>query len=196
MLPSLHGPQLFFTGWLFLCRFSFTWKSIAQFLPKLDLASYFCCLSLHSFLTTERHPSDVELSYIPIFRLTQSAVYPVGVFNDCTCFMQMINYNSKDLVWILTKIDTDNFLWMPYKCVLNFSWIGVQVCVLQRFFQVCKKTKKKTWKFAHSYLGNALCNFLQIWYVISLGRQAPPHELWCSLNKRSWSYESQLCCSC
>ena len=28
----------------------------------------------------------------------------------------MINYNSKDLVWILTKTDTDNRLWMPYKC--------------------------------------------------------------------------------
>ena len=42
-----------------------------QFSPRLGLASYLCCLLLHSFLTTKRHPSDVEPSYIPIFRLIQ-----------------------------------------------------------------------------------------------------------------------------
>jgi len=84
-----------------------------QFLPRLGLASYLCCLLLHSFLTTKRHPSDVDPSYIPIFRLIRSAVYPVGVSKDCSCFTQMIDYNSKDL---FTKIDTDNRLWTPYKC--------------------------------------------------------------------------------
>ena len=118
------------------------------------------------------------LNLIPIFRLIQSAVYPVGVSKDCSCFTQMIYYNSKDFVRILTKIYTGNRLWTPYKCIK---------CKLQRFFQVYKKTKKKkneekTRKFAHSYLGNNL--------VCTLPWQAaPPQQLWCSSDKRSWSNE-------
>jgi len=81
-------------------------KSIVQFLPRLGLASYLCFLLFCSFLTTKKHPSDVEPSYIPIFRLIQSTAYPVGVSKDCYCFTQMIDYNSKDLVWTLTKIGT------------------------------------------------------------------------------------------
>jgi len=57
------------------------------------------------------------------------------------------------------------------------------------FFKCAKKTKKKTHKFAHSYLGNALRNFLWNWCVVSLGRRAPPQQLWYSSDKRSWSYE-------
>ena len=76
-------------------------------LPRLSLASYLSCLLLHSFLTTKRHPSDVEPSYIPIFRLTQSAVYSIGMSKDRFCFVQMIDYNSKDLERILAKIDAD-----------------------------------------------------------------------------------------
>ena len=63
-------------------------------------------------------------------------------------------------------------------------------------FQVCektkkkeKKTKKKTRKFAHPYLRKTLRDFLQIWCVVSLGRWAPPQQLWFSLDKMSWSYE-------
>ena len=84
-----------------------------QFLPRLDLASYLCCLLLYSFLTTKWHPSDVEPCYIPTFRLIQSAVYPVNVSKDCSCFAQMIDYNFKELVRIL---DTNTRLLMPYKC--------------------------------------------------------------------------------
>ena len=40
-----------------------------------------------------------------------------------------------------------------------------------------KGEKKREKKFAHSYLGNALCNFLQIWCVVSLGGRAPPQQL-------------------
>ena len=72
---------------------------------------------LHLFLTTKRYPSDVEPSYRPI----QSAVYFVGVSKDCSCFKQMIDYNSKNLVWIFTKIDASG---CPTS-VPNFSWIGV-----------------------------------------------------------------------
>jgi len=117
-------------------------KSIAQFLPKLGLASYLCCLLLHLFLTNKRHPSDVEPSYLPISRLIQSAVYPVGVSKDCSCFTQMIDHNSKDLVRILTKIDTDNHLRTLYKCTeLQLDWsTSLRVTAI---FKVCEKTKKK-----------------------------------------------------
>jgi len=163
-------------------------KLITQFLPRFGLASYLCCLQLHSFLTTKRHPSDVESSYISIFRLIQSAVYPVGVSKDCFCFTQMIDYNSKNLVRILTKIDIDNCLWTPYKCTkfqLNW-WMSLRVTAI---FSSVQKDEEKTWKFAHSYLGNTLRDFLQIWCAVSLGRWAPIQQLWCSSDKRSWSYE-------
>ena len=92
-------------------------------IPRLSLASYLSCLSLHSFLSTERHPSDVEPSYIPIFRLIQSAVYSIGVSKDRFCFAKMINYNSKDLKRILTKIDGDNCLLTPDKCTkFHLDW--------------------------------------------------------------------------
>jgi len=35
---------------------------------------------------------------------------------DCSCFMQMIDYNSTGLVQIFTKTGINNGLWMPYKC--------------------------------------------------------------------------------
>ena len=46
-----------------------------------------------------------------------------------------------DLVQILTKIDTDNCLWMPYKCTkFQLDWkTSLQVTAI---FQVCKKTEK------------------------------------------------------
>ena len=74
-------------------------------------------LSLTLFVFNhKRHSSDVEPNYISIFRLIQSVIYPVGMSKDCSCFMQLIDYNSKDFVQILTKIGTNNCLWAPYKC--------------------------------------------------------------------------------
>jgi len=101
--------------------FSFTRKSIAQFLPRLSLASYLSWLSLHSFLTTKRHLFDVEPSYIPIFRLIIT--------------LRILNGFSPKLMLIIA-------FWRSTS-VPNFSWIKVQVCELQRFFQVCEKTKKE-----------------------------------------------------
>ena len=99
-------------------------KIDCAFLPRLCLASYLSCLSLHLFLTIKRHPSDVEPSYIPIFKLIQSAVYSVGMSKDHFCFAQMIDYNSKDLERILTKIDVDNRLLTPDKCTkFQLDWI-------------------------------------------------------------------------
>ena len=71
--------------------------------------------------------------------------------------------------------------------VPNFSRIGVQ---LQKFFQVSEKMKKKLESMlTHISGGNALCYFLQIWCVVSLNRRAPPQQLWCSSDKRSWSFQ-------
>jgi len=55
-------------------------------------------------LATKGHTSDVEITYIPIFKMIK-AVYPVGVSKNCLCFIQTIDYNIQDLVWILTKIN-------------------------------------------------------------------------------------------
>jgi len=92
--------------------------------------------------------------------------------------MQTINYNSKDLVQILTKIDTDTCLWTSYKFTnFQLDW-GTSLRVTAIFSSVQKgeekKMKKKTRKFAHSYLGNALHDFLRIWCVVSLGRKGFP----------------------
>ena len=76
----------------------------------------------------------------------------------------MIEYNSKDLERILTKIDADNHLLTPDKWT-KFEYKFVSY---SNFFflrkdeeQKEKKWRIKTWKFAHSYLGNASRNFLQ-----------------------------------
>ena len=128
------------------------------FLPRLGLASY---LLLHLFLTAKRHSSDVEPSYILIFRLIQSVVYPVGVSKDCSCFTQMINYNSKDLVQILTKIDNDYCFWTSYKYT-NFQLDWSTSLRVKVVFQVRKKTKKKM----NKKLKNLLTHILESLYTI------------------------------
>ena len=55
------------------------------------------------------------------------------------------------------------------------------------FFKCAKRRRRK--KFAHSYFRNALRDFLQIWCVVSLGRWAPPQQLWDQPGKRLQSYE-------
>ena len=100
-------------------------------LLRLGLALYFCCFLLHSFLTTKKHPSDVEPSYIPIF----SQRLPVGMSKACSCFMQIMDNNSKDLGSIVTKIDRYQCPWLPYKCN-KFKKIGEQVC---RVFKCAKR---------------------------------------------------------
>ena len=127
---------------------------------------------------------------IPIFRFIQSAVYRGGVSKDFSCFTQMIDYNSKDLVRILTKIDTDNCLWMPYKCTkFQLDWsTSLRILIIS---SVWKDEEQKTPNLLmhNAFLGNTSCDFLQSWSVVFLGRQAPPQQLWCFSDKRSWSYE-------
>jgi len=48
-------------------------------------------------------------------------------------------------------------------------------------FHKCVKT---IWKFTHSYFGNGLCNFLQIWYAVSFSRWQPSQQLWHPSDKR------------
>jgi len=95
---------------------SITQKSIKQFLPRLDLASYLCCPLLNSYLTTKRHPSNVEPSYILIFWSIQPAVYTVGWSTDRSLFTRIIVYNYKDLAWMFTKFGTYICLWLPCMC--------------------------------------------------------------------------------
>jgi len=138
-------------------------KSIVQFWPRLGLASYLCCLLLHSFLTTKRHPSDVEPNYIPIFSLIQSVVYPVGMSKDCSCFKRMIDYNSKDLLRILTKIDIDNCRWTPYKCTkFQLDW-SMSLRVTPIFSSVHKDEEKK-WKILKSLFSHILETLFTIFF--------------------------------
>ena len=96
---------LLLVSWLFYYA-----TQIAQLL----LSSLISLLCLTSFIFNhQKAPSDVKPSYILIFRLIQSAVYLVDVSKDFSCFMQIIDYNSKDLVWIHTKIVMDNLARMP-----------------------------------------------------------------------------------
>ena len=107
------------------------------------------------------------------------------------CFTQMIDYNSKDLVWILTKIDNDYCLWTPYKCTkFQRDWLTcLRVRLIFQVFEKTNKQKKRRKNLKVCSLISWKCDFLQIWCVVSLGRQAPPQQLWCSLDKRTWSYE-------
>ena len=172
--PSL---QQFLTDFLV---FFITQKSIAPFFIKVG----FGLISLHSFLTTERHPSDVEPSYILlIFRLIQSVVYPVSVSKDCcSC---LIDYNSKDLVWILTKI-LRIIAFGCLKSVPNFHQIGVWVCELEQFFKCAKRWRRKK---QESLLTHFLEMAYTIFFKVSLSRRAPPQQLWHSSDKRSRSYK-------
>ena len=163
-----------------------------QFLPGLDLASYLYCLLLKSFLTTKRHPSDIEPSYIPIFRSIQSAVYPVGRSTDQSLFMRIIVYNYKDLGWIFTKFGTYICLWLPctfakFQLDQNMhSWVGVVLFL-------CKKKKKneeQNWNFGYSYLRNSWRNLLQLLNVASSYRQVLPPQICCFFfDKRPQIYE-------
>jgi len=74
---------------------------------------------------------------------TYLAIYPVGMSKDCSCFTQMIHYNSMELVRILTKIDTDNRLWMPYKCTkFQLDW-STSLRVTAIFSNVQKDEEEK-----------------------------------------------------
>ena len=86
---------------------------------KIDHAIFnLCRLLLHLFPTTKRHLSDVEPSYVPIFKLIQLAVYSVGMSKDCTCLTLRILYRfSPKLIMIIASGHP--------KSVQNFSLIGV-----------------------------------------------------------------------
>ena len=105
-------------------------------------ASYLCILLLNSFLTTKKHPSDVEPSYIPIFRSIQSTVYPVGRSTDRSLFTRIIVYNCKGLGRIFTNL----VLTFTFGCptgLPNFSLIKACISELERFLSLCEKKKKK-----------------------------------------------------
>ena len=63
-----------------------------------------------------------------------------------------------------------------------------QVCEKMKRENKTKKTRKLKSLLTH-LLKKTLCNFLQIWCVVFLGRWALPQQCWCSLNKRSWNYK-------
>ena len=99
LIPHIfsHWPfkqgRTFFTACLQISQFSLTllleyFRSMYYFFTKV--VSLLSLLSLTPFISNhQRGPSDVEPSYIPIFRLIQSAV---GASKDFSYFMQIIDY--------------------------------------------------------------------------------------------------------
>jgi len=84
------------------------------------------------------HPSDVEPSYIPIFRSIQSAIYPVGRSTDRSLFTRMFITTK-----ILVGSSQNLVLIFVFGCptsLPNFSSIKACVSELERF--LCLHIKK------------------------------------------------------
>ena len=80
----------------------------------LSLISF--CLLFNKFLTTKRHYSNVQSSYIPIFNLFLKEVYPVGLTKVLRCFLCKITHNSLNVDRIHSKFNTVIYLQIPNKC--------------------------------------------------------------------------------
>ena len=106
-------------------------KSITQFLPRLDKASYLCSLLI---LTTKMHPFNVQPSYIPIFSLFQATVYPVGVYKVQSLYMQINICNS-----LFSPILVPTFAYIHSTSVPNF--IQIRVCV-EADFVICARIRR------------------------------------------------------
>ena len=85
---------------------------------------------------------------------------------------------------------------LPF-CVPNFKAIGARVCVYSNFCKCAKRGRKKKKNeekknrtFGHSYLGNGLSDFLQIWNVDSPSWRATLQQIWFQSDKLSPRYKS------
>ena len=111
----------------------------------------------------------------------------------------MFDYNFKELVRILTNIDSNIRLLMPYKCTEfqpdRSTHLRVRVDFVicakrrRRRRRIRRKKTNKNWNFGLSYLGNAWRNLLQFWNPASPYRRAVPQQIWWSSGKRSLIYE-------
>ena len=95
-----------------------------------------------SFQTTKRHSYDGYSIYIAIFNSFHEAVYPVGVTTNRSCLTRIIGHTPKPFIGFAPNMMLEFALGLPV-CVPNFKEIGVRVCVLYQFLQVCENTKKK-----------------------------------------------------
>ena len=134
--------------------------------------SYLDGLYLDSFQTTKRHSYDGYSIYIAIFSSFLQGVYPVGVTDLRSFFMQIIGHNSVNVLRIPTKGGTEVRLNVPFKCA-KFQLDRSTRSHFMADFVKCtkrsrrKKNEEKTPNFGRSYLGNGWSDFLQIWNVDS-----------------------------
>ena len=68
------------------------------------------------FLTTKRHPSNAQSSYIPNSSLFQATAYPVGVSKVRSLYAQINVCISVKLLCVVTKIGARICLYTPYQC--------------------------------------------------------------------------------
>ena len=109
--------------------------------------------------------------------------------------VQMINYNFKDFVQILTKINTNNCLWMPYKCnkfqpdQSMYMWVRANFVICAKDKEQAKKKTEKKLKLWSLVSRKQLVQFTSNLKCSLPYRQAPPQQIWCSSDKRSQIYE-------
>ena len=111
------------------------------------------------------------------FNSFHEAVYPVGVTTNRSCFMRIIGRNPRTIHRICTKFDARIRLWSPFLCAKSQGDRSKCLCCIAIFASVRKheeegKNEEKNRNFGSSYLRNGWSNFLQIWYVDSLGWRA------------------------
>jgi len=126
-------------------------------------------LSLAPFISNHQNaPLMLNLAtgvFTPIFSWSSQQFTLVGMSEYCFCFTQTIHYDSKDPVWILTKMWNKNWIWCPTS-VLNFSQIGVRLCKSEQFFSSVRKgIEEETNDEICSLISQEwlTSNFLQIW---------------------------------
>jgi len=93
-------------------------------------------------------------------------VYPVAVTEVCVCFLQTIDNNSMDLVWILTKFGTEMVIIRVLNSVRSkkpFHFYGDFCSKLWPLQCISKMAEMISWVCGFAYLkGISATNFVSI----------------------------------
>ena len=84
-----------------------------------------------------------------------------------SCFTRIIGHNSLTVHPIYTKFDNRIRPWTPFLCAKFQGDRSTRLRFIAIFASVRKHARGRRRNFGCSYLGNGLCDFLQIWNVDS-----------------------------